>query len=54
MMYEWVWHKKRKTSDSLNIPMQQLVLEVDTTKEIRTLLLNLHIKHVRTRLESVL
>ena len=38
--------KKLKSSDSLNIPMQQLVFEVDTTKYILTSLLNLHIKHV--------
>ena len=34
--------------------MQQLVFEIDTTKEIRTSLLNLHIKHCRTHLQPVL
>ena len=46
--------KKRKSSASLDIPMQQLVFEGDISKEIRTSLINLYIKHVRTRLQSVL
>ena len=43
--------KKRKSSDTLNEPMQKLLFEVDPNQEIRTPLLKLQLRH---RLESLL
>ena len=46
--------KKRKSSDTLNEPMQKLLFEVYSNQEIRTPLLKLQFKQLRHRLESLL
>ena len=46
--------KKRKSSDTLNEPMQKLLFEVDPNQEIRTPLLKLQLKQLRHRLKSLL